>query len=100
MLGGHTLVIVIVHQLVWRHHVQQLQHPADARVGGCCAGKHGHGVDAHLARNLGDADAGFLDLERALAEHHVVQPLDGNTGDAWVGVFEEGNALAATVSHT
>ena len=91
-----TFVVVIVHELIRGHHIQQLQNPADITINRRRAGQHGHGIDSHFAGNLGDTNAGFLNLERVLPQIHAVQTLDSHRSDRRVDVLEKSDALPAS----
>lgn len=89
-----TFVVFIVDKLFRSNHVQQLKDSTFLEVIGCCTGKHGHGVHAHLeAGSLSHADAGAFDFEVFVAKFHAVETFDGDVGGGRVGVFTESNTL-------
>lgn len=93
----HTLVIVVIHELVWGDHVEQLQYSTFLRVGRSCPGQHGHGGNAHFdASYLSDADAGLLNPDLLVTEVHVIKTLERDVRGRGIDVFAESNALGLT----
>lgn len=93
-VGRRTFVIFIIDELFRSNHVQQLKDTTFLQVIGCCTGKHGHGVHAHLeAGSLRHADAGAFDFEVFVAEFHAVESFDGDVGRGRVDVFTESDTL-------
>jgi hypothetical protein len=89
-----AFIVFVVDELFRSNHVQQLEDTAFLEVVGCCTGKHGHGVHAHLeAGSLSDTDAGAFDCEVFVAKFHAVETFDGDVGGGWVDVFAESNTL-------
>lgn len=91
----HTIVFIVVNQLVRCHHVHETNDAAVLVVLSCTGtSQHGDGTDSAVeAGRLLQTNCGTRDLEVAIAERDIVQAFDDSVNDLIVGVLAECDTL-------
>lgn len=94
----HTIVLLVVDELIRGDHVHEADDTAVLEVVGSRAGEHGDGADAAVeAGSLLHSDRGARDLEVAVAKRDVVEAFNDCVDDLSIRVLAEGDALGLLV---
>jgi hypothetical protein len=91
----HTIIFLIIDQLVGSDHVHEANHTAVLEVlSSASTGQHGDGTDSAIeASSLLHTNCGTGHLEVAVTEGDVVQAFDNRIDDFVVGIFAESDTL-------
>lgn len=94
-----TVVIIVIHELLGCHHIQQLQYTAGLQILRSGLGEHRHRIDTHVeSGSLRYSNTSTHNLEMPVTQFHAIESFHGNARSVRISVLAECNSLAESVT--